>query len=387
MRANAAIIIALLCWVMSGCAKNTNMVSSDNHSIRMHAQPMFSIFPDTSIHKYSIDIPNKNSHAYDSAMALLMQKYALSGISATVISPDDGIWSKDTGAARRLNDSSDSSPPIFYWASVSKLITSVIVHQLIIEGKVSINDTLKKWFPSLENSQFITIHELLNHTSGIYNFGSDSSFHYSNKYYSPEALLDIVKMHKSDFYPGTGWNYTNTGYLILALICEKVENLTFSELVSRRIAKPYALSTLKSLTANELPLNLVTQRTIDANIQNSYSTPVGAGNVVGSSKDLAHFVSKLMMGGYIPQRTIHGMMQELYGMFDAGMYYGDGIMLYDFSEINKSQNTWIGHSGGIENYKAVAIYDVSTGLVCAVSVSQNFSAESVARLLISLTAK
>ena len=78
------------------------------------------------------------------------------------------------------------------------------------------------------------------------------------------------------------------------------------------------------------------------------------------------------------------MTKDLYPMFDNGLYYGKGIMLYDFDKINKTNNIWIGHSGGSENYKAVVLYDTQSRIIMAISINENIPAESVAMRLMEL---
>lgn len=376
-------IFGIIILLMSGCAKDTLILNAGEiTNPRIHLQPEYTSLPDSKTYEPSaISKINSNSYVYDSLINLFVKKYDVSGISATLISPTEGTWTKNAG--KFVNDIYDhAGSPVFYWASVSKLITSVIIHQLILENKLRLTDSLSIWYPEIDNSDKITIKMLLNHTSGIYNFGSDSLFHFNNRYYSPNELLGVVKRHKSDFMPGKSWNYTNTGYLLLALIAEKIEKMEYSDIVLNRIANPFELKTMKALNPNELPIDLIKSVQSDSTIQNSYSTPLGAGNIVGSSKDLAVFMLNLMSEKYIPKQVIYGMLEDLYGMYDVGMYYGDGIMLYDFVEINNSQNIWIGHSGGTENYKSVLIVDLNSKIICAVSISQDISAEAVARMFI-----
>ncbi len=96
------------------------------------------------------------------------------------------------------------------------------------------------------------------------------------------------------------------------------------------------------------------------------------------------FLSSLLAGKIIPIEIVHTMMKDLYPMFDKGQYYGNGIMLYDFKELNNTDNVWIGHSGGTENYKTIALYDVKSKVIMAISINQNFPAEAVANKLMEI---
>ena len=93
---------------------------------------------------------------------------------------------------------------------------------------------------------------------------------------------------------------------------------------------------------------------------------------------MATFLSVLLTGKIIPEKQVHAMMKNLYPMFDNGQYYGRGIMLYDFNEINQTNKVWIGHSGGTENYKAILVYDTQSKIIMAISINDNTPVEAVA---------
>ena len=99
---------------------------------------------------------------------------------------------------------------------------------------------------------------------------------------------------------------------------------------------------------------------------------------------MAIFLSALLTGKIIPIKGVHNMMIDLYPMFDKGQYYGKGIMLYDFNEVNQTNNRWIGHSGGTENYKAIAAYDIQTKAIITISINENIPVEAVAYKLMEL---
>ncbi|HHD78655.1 MAG TPA: class A beta-lactamase-related serine hydrolase, partial [Epsilonproteobacteria bacterium] len=270
------------------------------------------------------------------------------------------------------------SATVFFWASVGKLITSTIVHQLILENKLSFDDKLSSWFPDIQNAEKITINQLLTHTNGIYSFNADPDLHASNQDFSPEELLEISKSHANLFEPGEYWSYTNTGYLLLSFIAEKIESKTFSQIIKDRIAKPLHLTTLRTPIKDEPNLALAHDK--DKVIHEDYSAILGAGGLVSNSNDMAIFLSALLTGKMIPLNDVHDMMKDLYPMFDKGLYYGRGIMLYDFNDMNQT-NEWIGHSGGTEHYRAILIYDTKSKVIMAISINQKIPVEAVANQL------
>ena len=146
---------------------------------------------------------------------------------------------------------------------------------------------------------------------------------------------------------------------------------------------PLNLKTLK-VAPEYIPANLALAHNKDAVIPKDSSGPLGAGNVIGNSKDMAVFLSALLGGKIIPIEMVQTTMRDLYPMFDKGSYYGNGIMLYDFKELNNTDNLWIGHSGGTENYKTIALYDVKSKAIMAISINQNIPAEAVANKLMEI---
>lgn len=312
----------------------------------------------------------------------LFEKHNIAGITATILIPQKGIWETNRGFISKIDNKPVDSSSVFYWASVSKIITSTIVSQLIVEDKISLDDKLSLWFPEFQHSKKITIEQLLTHTNGIYSFNSDSTVHFSNKHFNPNELLDIAKSKENLFNPGEYWSYTNTGYLLLALIIEKVESKPFNKIVEERISERLKLKTLSA--PKKMPTNLAIAHNKDSIIRKDYSIPLGAGNIISNSKDMAVFFSALLTGKLIPLEEVHKMMKDLYPMYDNGQYYGKGIMLYDFNEINQTNNSWIGHSGGTENYKAIVAYDMQTEIIIAISINENIPVGAVVYKLLEL---
>lgn len=350
-----------------------------------HQQPTIEIFPKSTEYILDRGLENNLESKLDKKINELFDKHNIAGITATILIPEKGIWQTNKGFISKPDNIVVDSSSVFYWASVGKLITSSIVHQLIIEDRLSLEDKLSKWFPDIQYAKKITIEQLLNHTNGIYSFNADSTLHYSNKYYSPNELLEVSKTHKNLFKPGEYWSYTNTGYLLLALIIEKVESKTFEQVVKERISDALNLKTLEA--PKEMPSNLALAHNKDSVIPKDSSGPLGAGNIISTSKDMAVFLSALLTGKIIPIEMVQDMMKDLYPMFDKGQYYGKGIMLYDFKEINNKDTVWIGHSGGTENYKTIVLFDLKSKVIMTISINENIPAEAVALRLMELINK
>jgi D-alanyl-D-alanine carboxypeptidase len=127
--------------------------------------------------------------------------------------------------------------------SNTKVFTSVVVLQLVGEGKVDLDAPVETYLPNLVrgdgiDGREITVRQLLQHTSGLPNYtdylGTDA-FEFQHTYTEPRELLDLALAHKADFAPGTSWAYSNTNYLLAGLIVQKVTGRPIGEEITTRV--------------------------------------------------------------------------------------------------------------------------------------------------------
>ncbi len=329
-------------------------------------------------------LPDTLQYKLQQVISELFVNKNIAGLSVAMFTPK-GQWQTTMGYANKPNKQFADSSTVFYWASVCKLVTATIIMQLINEKKIKSNSKLSKWYPKFSNAKKITISNLLTHTSGIYSFNSDSSFHNSSSYHTPDELLAIALSKENLFKPNEYWSYSNTGYLLLALIAQKIENKSFAQIVQERIVIPFGLQSLKVLMPNEITNNLALAHSGDSIVCRNYATPLGAGNIVCNSYDMAKLLYILLSGQLLPKTSLQTMLGDLYPMFGSTQqYYGRGVMVYNFKAIDSTVNLWLGHSGGTENYKAILAYDVKTKAIIAIAINDNVSAEAVAYKLFAI---
>ena len=121
--------------------------------------------------------------------------------------------------------------------SVTKQFTSAVILQLQAENKLSVADHLAKYFPGLPRADSITLENLLTHTSGLYNYTRDEVFMQKQATlpHGREEMLALFRDKPLDFGPGTQWEYSNTNYLLLGYIIEKVTGTPYETLFYQRI--------------------------------------------------------------------------------------------------------------------------------------------------------
>ena len=179
----------------------------------------------------------------DQLMTAYAKNYQFNG-SVLVAHKGKVILEKGYGyrnAAQRIPHDQHS---IFQIGSVTKQFTSAIIMQLQQEKKLSVKDPLSKYFPGFSNGDKITIENLLNHTSGLYNYTNDSTIMNNDvsKPYAQTVLIEKFKKYPPDFEPGSKWNYSNSGYSMLGYIIEKVTGKPYEKVVRERILYPLGMS-------------------------------------------------------------------------------------------------------------------------------------------------
>ncbi len=129
---------------------------------------------------------------------------------------------------------------IYQVGSVTKQFTSAIILRLQEQGKLSVQDKLSKYIPDYPHGDSITIENLLTHTSGIYNYTNDGAFMTTRtaKPIERDSLVARFKYKPLDFLPGSTFSYTNSGYILLGTIIEKVTGKPWFQVVREDIFQP-----------------------------------------------------------------------------------------------------------------------------------------------------
>jgi len=155
----------------------------------------------------------------------------------------------------QLADSVAARPDMRYSiGSISKQFAAASVLILQQEGKLSLDDKVAKYLPDLTRANEITIRELLSHTSGYQDYWpQDYVPPMMLKPTSPVEIMDRWAKKPLDFDPGTRWQYSNTNYVIVGAIIQKVSGLTYFQFIKRHILDPLGMSTAVNVNASRLP--------------------------------------------------------------------------------------------------------------------------------------
>lgn len=160
-----------------------------------------------------------------------------------------------------------SATAVMMLGSTGKTFVSAIALQLVAEGKIELDAKVASYFPSEENNDWfyklpgakeITVRQLMNHTSGIPRYVFSRKFikglkEEPQKSRSPKENLALLHGRKSVHPPGKGWAYSDSNYLVLGLVIEKVSGQSFYDLCQKRILTPLQLKATLPTTSASLP--------------------------------------------------------------------------------------------------------------------------------------
>lgn len=153
------------------------------------------------------------------------------------------IYEKSFGKADIESNASASPESVFRIGSMTKQFTALAILQLYEQGKLDLNDEIQKFIPEfpIQNKK-ITIENLLTHTSGIKNLTEIEGLEIKQNPYTVKELIDLFKHKPLDFPTGDKYNYTNSGYILLGLIIEKISGKKYAEYISSNIFKKIGMA-------------------------------------------------------------------------------------------------------------------------------------------------
>lgn len=233
--------------------------------------------------------------------------------------------------------------------SISKMFTSTMIFQLIEDGKLNLDTKLSNYYPEIPHADSITIGMMLSHHSGIYSFTDDPQYmKWCTKKISHKALIKLITKNKETFMPGKSAQYSNSNFVLLGYIIEKLDKTPYEKALEKRIISKIHLNNTFyggkiSLDKNEaLSYRFIQQW--NENVETDMSIPGGAGAIISTSEDLTKFIYALFNEQLISK-------QSLDTMITINNDYGYGIFKMPFGD-----KTAYGHTGGIDSFSSILCY-------------------------------
>ena len=252
--------------------------------------------------------------------------------------------------------------------SNTKTFVAVVVMQLVQEGKVGLDEPIETYLPGLIRGEGvdgskITVRQLLQHTSGLPEYtdttpGRSDIFQIKDHYAQPRDLLDTALGKPAQFEPGTQWKYTNTNYVVLGMLVERVSQRPVGEQIDERIVKKLGLSHTyfpapgdKSIKGTHPQgYHLSADGKLEDITEMDPAWAWAAGAMVSTPSELNTFFQAVFDGRLLTQSSIDEMKN---GAVDASSRLGPGTV-YGLGLIGRSLTcggtSW-GHGGTIHGYQ------------------------------------
>ncbi|MEV5750158.1 serine hydrolase domain-containing protein [Actinoallomurus sp. NPDC052308] len=303
--------------------------------------------------------------------------------------PGADIETRDERGTRSVvagvGDLRTSEPPRpsgeFRIGSVTKSFTATLVLSLVAEGRIELDAPIDRYLPGvLPYSDTITVRQLLQHRSGLYDYANvlwaNPKLVARSRYrdYAPADLVRIATQKPLQFIPGRQFLYSNTDYVMLGMLVEKVTGDSYAHELSRRVLDPAGLRhtyvaghdpRLRQPSARGYEAVHSPTRLTDLTTYNM-SVAWASGDIVSTTHDLNLFYSALLDGRLLPSTLLRQMQQyePAFPGFDYGLGLGHTEMC--------GQQIW-GHVGGVPGYGTYSFTSPQSARQITISVNRSLT--------------
>src|SRR5687768_16554185 len=190
----------------------------------------------------------------DSVVRAEMARQKIPGVAVAVVKNGTVLVAKGYGEANVEHHVPVGPETIFQSGSVGKQFTSAAVMLLVEEGKIGLADPLTNYFPNApERWRGITVRHLLTHTSGIPDYTNETMDY--RRDYTEGQLEQMAFALQPEFPPGSRWNYSNTGYVLLGIIIRKASGKFYGDVLHDRVFTPLGMQTARVITEEDIVPN------------------------------------------------------------------------------------------------------------------------------------
>jgi D-alanyl-D-alanine carboxypeptidase len=317
----------------------------------------------------------------------VVENKGVAGLQVAVRLPDGKMWTGAAGNAEFTPDRALEDDSAMAIASVTKTFVAALILQLAEEGKLSLDDRLTDYVPDAPRARGITLRQLLSHTSGIYNYFANPRYGKAAGAWLKQApqpgllsrqhrwtfdeIMGLVRA--PDCKPGTCYNYSNTGYVLLGRVAEVAGDAPLHKQLRRRFFRPLGLKDTLYQPAEKPPLDAAhghwdvgtgySDHTRDARIipfMAAASVADAAGAIASTAADLATWAG-VLYGGQVLSRA---SLEEMTTILPEGTY-GLGTDVAAFAG-----HRAYGHRGGLRGFESSMWYFPRSGVSIALISNQ-----------------
>lgn len=265
--------------------------------------------------------------------------------SISIFQNGEEFYQNSFGHAGVENNILATEKTIYRIGSISKTFTAAIIMQLVEENKLTLDTKLATYYPEIPNAKEITVEQLLRHRSGLFDFLNAKDL--SQWMEEPISQHDFIQKFIDNgtvFSPDEKTEYSNTNYVLLSFIAEKIDGVAFSTILKNRITIPLKLNGTyfggKIDTTKNEALSYKKVRTWELDTETDMSVAMGAGAVVSTPVEINLFYNALFDGKLVSDNSLSQMMK-------MGMGVGQ-LLVFD--------RTVYAHAGGIDGFKSQVAY-------------------------------
>jgi D-alanyl-D-alanine carboxypeptidase len=323
----------------------------------------------------------------DSIMADTMTTANIPGMSVLVRIPGRGSYVQTYGVADTATGRPFRRTDHVRIASITKTFTGTLILRLVDRGQLSLDDHLSRYVKGIDNGRQITIRQMLNMTSGIFSYTEDEQFGKDfdanpAEPFPPSAAIAIIKAHDPDFAPGNGWHYSDSNYLLLGVIAEKVTGRPIDRLMQDLVLDPIGLSHTSYPTTPAIPrphpVGYVAQPEGSLRDVTAVNPAVaaGAGAMISTLDDLATFAKALAEGSILSAATQRERLQLVNTHLSPILKTGYGLGIFGI-------NGFLGHDGAIYGFSTAMFHlpEKDATIVVVGNQSTNFTTPALGAFL------
>lgn len=331
---------------------------------------------------------NPNNNKYQTLINE-MTSNGVVGVTMSVYNNQAGIWMGASGKADLHNNIDMQACNISRVGSTVKMFTATTVLKLMEEGKLKLDDKISSYLQGdvinkIENADKATIKQLLQHSSGIYNYIQNLKFQTASlndliREWKPDDLLKYAYGQKAYFQPDEDVRYSNTGYILLGMLIEKIEGKPFYKVFEEKIFIPLGLSMTKFAAEDHIPYGTVRGyidmysnfQVLESTYFSGWDYYTADGGLISNPYDMNVFFRALMNGQIINSNSLNQMLNwKTPKEPDPAFFpisYGLGIF-----KIETEKGIAYMHSGDAIGYYANMLYFPSDSTTIVYAVNSNY---------------
>lgn len=282
--------------------------------------------------------------------------------SVSVFKNGTEIYQRSFGYADIENKILATEKTKYKIGSISKMYTATLILKLVEDEQLKLNTKLNKFFPEIPNAHQITIKNLLNHSSGLFNYTENKDFYeWAIVEHTKEDIIQKIIENGIIFQPNSTHKYSNTNFVLLAFIVEKLHNKPFKQVLKTEVLEPLNLKDTQ--IGGKIKISNNESYSYEKNNKwEVYPTwfmdnAIGAGSLIATPTDVNRFTNALYTHKLLKKKFVDKMLK-------LTKYYGLGVFSYRFFS-----KTFFGHGGSLEKFRSITAYSFVDDFSITVSLN------------------